>query len=224
MVEDILKNLLDSFNSYIAKITPHISSSFPELIIFTLGIALYGIIIYNFYRFVAKRDIFHLGFIEKHRIKKAEQTHSRVLNFILSLIKYGFIFPVIVFFWFVGFSLLLFILAKGVSIELILLISITIVSAIRVTSYYTEDLSRELAKTLPLTLLAIALTDPNFFSFSMIWERIATIDIFIPKMVAYIIFTILIEWILRIVLFIKKKVLGQRQISLDVYVEKESKS
>jgi hypothetical protein len=210
-----LENCLD-----INTMLPNILSSFPEFVAFTLGIALYGIIIYNFYRFTAKRDIFHLGFIERHKKKNTEEKHHIVINFFLNILKYGFAFPVIVFFWFAGFSVLLFFLAKSVSIELILLISITVVSAVRITSYYREDLSRDLAKTLPLTLLAIALMDPNFFSFSMVWDRVAAIDLFVPKMITYVIFTILMEWLLRVLLFLKRKTFGKKQMYIEQSQEK----
>jgi hypothetical protein len=220
MVLEIVGNFFLSVENGVGIVLPHIFESFPEFIIFTLGIAIYGIIIYNFYRFASKRDIFHLKFIEKHRIKKTGKTHSRVFNFLLSMLKYGLIFPVIVFFWFAGFSLLLFFLSKSISIEMILLISITIVSAIRITSYYKEDLSRDLAKTLPLALLAIALTDPNFFSFDLVWGRVETVSIFIPKMIAYVLFTISIEWILRVMLFVKRKIFGLfKQADLETFKE-----
>jgi len=50
-------------------------------------------------------------------------------------------------------------LNKGLEPSLILLVSAAIIGAVRISSYYNEDLSRELAKFLPLTLLAA-----NFFS------------------------------------------------------------
>ena len=208
MVLEIAGNFLVSLGNGWNIMLPQIFESFPQFILFTLGIAVYGIIIYNFYRFAAKRDIFHLEIIEQHRIKKAGKVRSRIVNFFLNLLKYGLIFPVIVFFWFAGFSLLLFFLSKSLDIGTILLISITVVSAIRITSYYNEDLSRDLAKTLPFAMLAIALIDPNFFSLNMVQGRIATVGTFIPKMIAYVLFTMSIEWILRAALFVKGKVFG----------------
>jgi hypothetical protein len=208
MVLEIIGNFILTIENGVNVVLPHVFTSFPEFIIFTLGIALYGIIIYNFYRLASKRDIFHLGFIEKHRKKKASRAHSKIFNFSLSMLKYGMIFPLVVFFWFAGFSVMLFFLAKSISIEMILLISMVIVSAIRITSYYSEDLSRDLAKTLPFTILAIAVMDPNFFSFSMVFSRIETVGVFVPKMIAYVLFTVSIEWLLRTALFVKGKAFG----------------
>jgi hypothetical protein len=126
-----------------------------------------------------------------------------------------------VFLWFGGFSILLFLLSKTQPIEQILLISITIVSAIRICSYFTEELSRDLAKLLPLSLLAIAIVEPNFFSTTLFFERISELPNFIAEIIRFVFFTILLEWALRIILRVKIFLIGDRTIQPLNFNEKE---
>jgi len=58
-----------------------------------------------------------------------------------------------VFFWFMVLSLLMIMISKVPDLGQIFQISIALVSVIRITAYYNEDLSRDLAKMLPFALL-----------------------------------------------------------------------
>jgi hypothetical protein len=73
-----------------------------------------------------------------------------------------------------------------------------VVGAIRVTSYYHEDLSRDLAKILPFALLGVFVIDLSYFTMdeSMISLRrtIARINIILY----YLGFIISLEFLLRI--------------------------
>ena len=76
-----------------------------------------------------------------------------------------------------------------------------IITAIRMISYYKEELSEELAKMLPLTLLAIFVLNPNSFSDIFYLEKIIThllnITSFFGDILKYLIFIMIIETILR---------------------------
>ena len=54
---------------------------------------------------------------------------------------------------------------RNQEIQNILLVSIAVVSAVRITSYYSEELSRDLAKMLPFAMLGIFLIDLSYFSY-----------------------------------------------------------
>ncbi len=193
--------------NYLDVVIPSFIENLPTLLLFTAAIFFYGFIIYKFYRFVAARDIF--GFNLRPFRKDARRgIIAGLFNFILSFIEYGFILPIIAFIWFAGFAILLFVLAKGLPVEQILFIAISIVSATRVASYYNEDLSRDLAKLLPFALLGIAIVDPSFFSIPLIEARIAAIAIFVEKIFVFVLFAILLEWILRVLLSLKRAIFG----------------
>ena len=83
------------------------------------------------------------------------------------------------------------------------------------TAYYKEDLARELAKLIPLTLLTVTISQ-GLFNFNKIIEQIQLIPTFFSDIWSYLIFIILIEFILRILDIIF--------VAFDLYNEEEVKT
>jgi len=166
-----------------------IFSLFTALIYLIIMIAIYAIVIYHFYRYVARRDCF----------KASNKKHSKFIGFL----KYLFLFPFVAIIFFIGFSLILISLSKdvgtniGYSVEQVLSLSFALVVAIRITAYYTEDLSRDVAKMLPFAILGVFLVDSTYFAIENVIERLNTLPSFINLIAQFIILIVLVEWILR---------------------------
>ena len=92
-------------------------------------------------------------------------------------------------------------MAKGIDIGTILLISAALVAAVRITSYISEDLSKDLAKMIPFTLLAIAITTSGFFNISDLLSRIKDIPSLFSSIPYYLLFIVAIELIMRTIEF-----------------------
>lgn len=163
---------------------------------FAVGMAFYAIFIFRFYRFLARKDIFRLDFTkyEKARLK----FFRSVLHLVFYVLKYLILFPFVAFFWFAVLTVLLLFLAKNQSVETILLVSIAVVSAVRVTAYYDEDLSRDLAKILPFALLGVFLVDLSYFSIPTTIENLQLTLTQWRIMGYYLAFAIALEFVLRI--------------------------
>jgi len=101
-------------------------------------------------------------------------------------------------------------MAKDISVRQIALVSMAFVSTVRITSYFKEDLSHDLAKLLPFALLAITLVDPNFFSWDLLQNRLSAFPSLGWEILQFITFSILLEWTLRILY--SMKVVGSRKI------------
>ncbi len=127
------------------------------LILFIIGMVIYSIFVFKFYRFIARKEIFKLN-LQQYNIESFAWL-KKFLNVILYVVEYILLFPFITFFWFIVFSVLLSFLTREQTVQNILLVSITLVSSIRVSAYYNEDLSKDLAKMLPFALLGIFLID-----------------------------------------------------------------
>jgi len=154
------------------------------LIYLIVSIAIYSILIYHFYRYIARRDCF----------KPSKRKYSKIIGFI----KYFLLFPFVAVIFFMGFSLMLIFLTKTYPIDQLLATSFAIIIAIRITSYYTEDLSKDVAKMLPFALLGIFLVDPTYFTFELVKERINSLPANINFILQFIFLIIIVEWILRI--------------------------
>jgi len=183
------------FDEGLTNLTEHLSfenilsgdfSGVLSLFYIAVLIAIYSVVIYHFYRYIARRDCF----------KPSNREHTKTIGFV----KYFCLFPVIAVIFFLGFSIMLLFMAKDISLDLVLSTSFAIVIAIRICSYYTEDLSRDVAKMLPFALLGIFLVSPSYFLMDDIINKINSLPELVNIATRYILFIIIVEWILRILL------------------------
>lgn len=170
--------------------------------IYVLGMSAYAVFVFKFYRFVAARDMFQLD-LSRYEGRSHGLAKS-VLQVILYVFKYLVLFPIFAFFWFAVLTLILAFLSKGQTFPETLLIALATVSAIRVTSYYKEDLSRDLAKILPFAVLGIFLVDASFFSVSESLESLRVAGDYTESILYYLLFLIGLEFVLRLALAVVK--------------------
>ena len=165
---------------------------------YVLGMALYAMFVFKFYRFVAARDMFALN------LSKYEESRyrwlRRVLHFVMYLTKYLVVFPAFAFFWFAVLTLILTFLSKDRPITDILLIALATVATIRVTAYYKEDLSRDLAKILPFAVLALFVIDASFFNIRESLEVLQDANEARETILYYLLFLVVVEFALRLLL------------------------
>jgi len=171
-------------------------SGIASVFYLAIAIAIYAVIIYKFYRYIARRDCF----------KPSKRKHTKTVGFL----KYFFLFPFVAVIFFMGFSLMLLFLSKEISTEVVLSTSFAIILAIRITAYYTEDLSKDLAKMLPFALLGIFLVSPSFFKFQDVIDKINDIPDFVNTAIQFIVFLVIVEWILRSLLTVKNVILPKK--------------
>jgi nitrogen fixation/metabolism regulation signal transduction histidine kinase len=178
--------------------------AFQALFYLIIMIALYSIAIYHFYRYIARRDCF----------KPSKRKHTKFVGFC----KYFFLFPLVAIIFFLGFSLILISLTKqggffGGEIESILSLSFAIIVTIRITAYYTEDLSKDVAKMLPFAVLGVFLVDSSYFSMDTVITRLSTLPQYVNTIMQFLILIILVEWILRVTLKIRYRIFPKKEKS-----------
>lgn len=172
------------------------TNSIAKLLFLTILIAVYAIFIFYFYRFLAKKNIIELNLNKYNKYEAG--TVFKILAIVLYIIEYMIILPIMTFFWFTVLAILIFLLAEGLPLELVLLISAALIASVRVTSYISENLSQDLAKMLPFTLLGVALTKPTFFDFTNHIARIQEIPGLFSDILTYLVFIIIIELVMRL--------------------------
>ena len=164
--------------------------------IFTIGVAIYAVLIFNLYRFMSRRDIFNVDFS-----KFEESRHPalrKTFHLISYILKYLLIFPLFAFFWFGVLVVMVAFLSKTKEVEDLLLIAMAVLTSVRVTSYYTEDLSRDIAKMLPFALLGIFLIDLRYFDFSTSTELLNRVGAEWESIFYYWVFVVVLELFLRV--------------------------
>ena len=174
---------------------------FIVLTFFTTVIVIYSIFVFYFYRFLARKNIIELNLNQYNQYNNPATIKLFAIFFYI--IEYVLLLPLITFFWFATLSILILLLSKGIEIETILLISAALVASVRATSYVSENLSKDLAKMLPFTLLAISITTAGFFDINALLSGIESIPSLISSIPYYLLFIVIIELIMRSADFIQ---------------------
>ena len=206
-----IESLQQGYMYFYNQFSPITGETFLQLFVFTIGLFIYAIFVWHFYKTLSKRDLFKIN-LEKYNLPYVKhKTLGKVGSSIAYILKYGFIFPIYIFIWFLILSLFLLVLSEEIPINHIILTSVVVVSATRVTSYYKEDLSSDMAKLIPFALLAILITNPNFFSVETTIARFSEIPNLWSQILQFLIFSIVLEWILRILYLIKRGLSKSKQ-------------
>ncbi len=192
-VQSLLENIFGHVDLY---------SLILPLLAYTLILAAYGIFIWSFYRSISKRDIFRLEIMDRKKEWQVKIAYA---------MKYLILFPVIIFLWFAAMTVILFFISKAQSTPTILLMSMAMVAAARITAYYKAELSQEIAKILPIAVLAIFVVDPAFFSLSLTISRFYEIPVLVSLLANYLLFAIVLEFVLRVLLAVKRHVRKAQQ-------------
>jgi hypothetical protein len=190
---------LDIYNSMLL-LFPTWAQNFINLFLLVLLVVAYSVFIWKLYRFVAKKNLLDLNLNQYN--KSEHPTFSKIVASGFYLLEYVVILPFLIFFWFAFFTFFLILLTEGLDVPTILIVSATIIAAIRMTAYYSEDLSRDLAKMLPFTLLALAITKSGFFEFERVISHLSSIPEFFSSIFIYLAFIASLEIILRLFDFI----------------------
>jgi len=189
--------LIDASLNYFQRIVDSIPEDYKILVslfFYTIIIAIYAIFIWKFYKFLANKEIIKLN-LKQYNYSRFPGL-EKFLAVILYTIEYLIILPFLVIFWFTVFSLFLLLLSKQPANQ-ILLISAAIIASIRITAYINKDLSKDLAKILPFTVLATFILGENFFDINILFEKIKEVPFLFNNILIFIFFIFIIEFALR---------------------------
>ena len=191
MSGDWINNIYESIVSFI----PVGQRPLVALLFFTIIIVIYAVFVYFFYRFLAKKNLIHLN-LSKFNTSDHPGA-SKIWNIFLYILEYIIILPILTFVWFTVLSVFILVLARGVDVSIILILSAALIASVRITAYITEDLSKDLAKMIPFTLLGLSIIDPDFFKVSLFVERLEQIPLLIQHIWIYLVFIVIIEFVMR---------------------------
>jgi hypothetical protein len=202
---------LDYVNGLIAEIAK--DSSIYDIVGFSIGMVVYGVFVFHFYRFLSKRDMFCINIekISKGRFTSSGKKTSGAPRAATFIVTNFFVFPFVIFLWFLGYSSFMFLLVQHMETATIFLVSISLIIAIRISAYY-RDLSRDIAKLFPFALLAIFLFNPQFYSLVDVLKRSSEMPSFITQIAAFTIVVMLVEIVLSTIYLIKIRFFHREKI------------
>jgi hypothetical protein len=195
-IGDIGSELSLAYNS-INSLFPPFAQEFISLFLIVVLIFGYSVFVWKLYRILARKNVINLDLKQYNNSEYA--LGAKVLAVLFYIAEYIIIMPLVIFIGFSIFTLFLIFLTENLEIKSLLIISAAIIAAIRMAAYYQEDLSKDIAKLLPFTLLAVSILNPNFFSIERIFNQFQSIPGFFSEIFIYLAFIITLEIILRII-------------------------
>ena len=194
-------SFLSEFYNLVIGSLPPFARNFVNLFLLVLLVSVYAIFIWKFHKFISRKNIINLNL---NQYNTAEHPFlAKLVASAFYFLEYIIILPFLIFFWFAVFTFfMIFIAEENMSLNAILIISAIVVASIRMTSYYDENLSREFAKLLPFTLLAVLFLEYKTINIESAFQKIGEIPVFIQNIAIYLLFIIILEIILRFFDFI----------------------
>ena len=200
-------------------------SNVGTFLIFVIGIAIYALFVWYFYRFISKRNLLPKFFYPLSN----EQNVSKV-KFAGYVVTYVGAFPLIVFVWFIVLAFFVFFISKEMPFEISLFVSMTVIAVVRILAYYREDAAKEIAKMIPYALLSFFLTsavvyaDPNFFTDKELGVIPVKIIEHLPEIIDALVVIVLFEFSFRLGFIIKRRIWPASEKQLDETIESEVES
>ena len=200
-------------------------SNVGTFLIFVIGIAIYALFVWYFYRFISKRNLLPKFFYPLSN----EQSISKI-KLAGYVATYVGAFPLITFVWFIVLAFFVFFISKEMPFEISLFVSMTVIAVVRILAYYREDAAKEIAKMIPYALLSFFLTsavvyaDPNFFTDKELGVIPAKIIEHLPEIIDALVVIVLFEFSFRLGFIIKRRIWPASEKQLDETIESEVES
>ena len=167
-----------------------------------VGIVLYSTFVFKFYRFLAKKDLIDADFSQYSQ--GFTGFLKRLIDGLLLIVQNILFAPFLISFWVLILAVILTLLSGGDDLYWNVLVATSVVGSVRVISYFSEDLARDVAKMLPFAVLGVFLVDSGSFNWdavSILWGQLDEFAISFASSMALV---VLLETALRILSTLKE--------------------
>ena len=167
-----------------------------------IAIAVYSGFVFMFYRILAKKDLLTLDLS-----KYADDFGGKVkkyLRSVLFVIQYIVVVPILIAFWTLVLAVILTLLSDSSDHARNALIATSVVGAVRILAYWTEDLSRDVAKMLPFAVLGVYLVSSTSVQWSAFQELLESLPELAKSFFSSLVLLAILETLLRIVTTLKR--------------------
>lgn len=161
-----------------------------------LGIVIYSAFVFKFYRFLATKDLIDADLTQYS--KGFTGFLKRFVHGVLSVIQHILFVPFLISFWTLILAVILTLLSGGDNLYWNVLVATSVVGSVRVISYFSEDLSRDVAKMLPFAVLGVFLVDAGSFNWEAIGILWKQLDEFAISFASSMALVAILESVLRI--------------------------
>ena len=175
--------------------------TYPTLMA-VIAIAVYSGFVFMFYRILAKKDLLTLDLS-----KYADDFGGKVKKYLRSMlfvVQYIVVVPILIAFWTLVLAVILTLLSDSSDHTRNALIATSVVGAVRILAYWTEDLSRDVAKMLPFAVLGVYLVSSTSVQWSEFRELLESLPELAKSFFSSLVLLAILETLLRIVTTLKR--------------------
>ena len=167
-----------------------------------IAIAVYSGFVFMFYRILAKKALLTLDLS-----KSADDFGGKVKKYLRSMlfvVQYIVVVPILIAFWTLVLAVILTLLSDSSDHTRNALIATSVVGAVRILAYWTEDLSRDVAKMLPFAVLGVYLVSSTSVQWSEFRELLESLPELAKSFFSSLVLLAILETLLRIVTTLKR--------------------
>ena len=172
------------------------NEAYPSLIAI-IAIAVYSGFVFMFYRVLAKKDLITLDLS-----KYADDFGGKIKKYLRSMlfvVQYIVVIPILIAFWTLVLAAILTLLSNSDEHARNAWSATAVAGAVRILAYWTEDLSRDVAKMLPFAVLGVFLVDSTSVKWSEFQDLLSNLPQLAESFLSSLILLAILETILRIV-------------------------
>jgi len=169
---------------------------FLNLFLLTILIVLISLFIWKFYKTISQKSFVSLN-LARYNTSEHPVAKKIVATFIY-FIENMLITPFFILLWFTALTLVIILMAPEKSVDFIIIISASLIVAIRILAYIHQEIAKDLAKLFPLITLSIFLLNPENLNLSSFINNFQESFILIYSLGYYILFIFVFEVILRL--------------------------
>ena len=166
-----------------------------------IGIVIYSAFVFKFYRFLAKKDLIDADFSQYS--DGFTGFMKRLIDGLLLIVQNILFAPFLISFWVLILAVILTLLSGGDDLYWNVLVATSVVGSVRVISYFSEDLARDVAKMLPFAVLGVFLVDSGSFNWNAVSILWGQLDEFAISFASSMVLVVLLETALRILSTLK---------------------
>lgn len=181
-----------------------------QLFFYAVFIAILAFATWKFYQTLSKEDFIVLDLrrynFYKHPVAK------KFFAVLLYFIEYILIMPILVLLWFLALSIVLVLMSPDRGVSQILILSASMIIAIRALAYFNEEISKELAKLFPFIALSFFLLSPGAFEITSILNRIKELPVLLDSILLFLFVIVILEVVLRVFYTLYELASGEEEV------------
>lgn len=206
MVESITMSIAEAAGGVYGFLQAQFGPAAANVLVMVLAITFYAVAIGTLWKTFSRRDIFEIDW------KKVGKGFApQVLERVKFGLEYVAIFPLATFVWFVVLTIFLYFMSKTATVADMMFVSISLVAATRVCAYFDEEIAGDVAKVVPIAILAFFIVEPTMFSTPMIEQRLSEMTTLVGDTIPFFLMLMLLEVVLRVLFLLKRAVLPEKE-------------